>query len=489
MNPIELMKLKDTSRKNMLMTGTMGATFLAGIILSLMTGDYKTMILYGANALLLAGLYVLFNHMLQKPYSFPLLAIVSVYAFTAAGSYMNGGSIQVMMIVIFLAMFSAIQQNMRWFVTGYVLGWGVLLLNHFTAVNLAVKNAFSFGVLLYVLTGIIFMVIIRLTHEQFQKVTEYLVRSEKDAEFKALGKSILEERVAVIVDDITNVNERVQLNMSSQREMAATVEEMAKGGQAQAYQIADIAENAIATKQGMQKLFDTSSLLKRESEEANDVTLEGMQKLEHLTGDMNSLKDNIQELNQSFLTLSDKLKETNGFASMIKEIAEQTNLLALNASIEAARAGEAGNGFAVVAGEIRKLADMTGQTTERITGNLSELNKSSSRALIRMTESSENIEKNVTATAEVSSYFRQVASTLKNLDESLHDFTVLSKQVMGQSTVIETTTNDLAAIIEETSASLEEMSATIDTLTQGSEQIAGDIDAAAVHARGLTNDI
>ena len=83
-------------------------------------------------------------------------------------------------------------------------------------------------------------------------------------------------------------------------------------------------------------------------------------------GIITSLEDGIRDTFNSMSKLADKFKEVNDITNLISGIANQTNLLALNAAIEAARAGESGRGFAVVAEEVKKLAEITGNSTKDI---------------------------------------------------------------------------------------------------------------------------
>ncbi|MCA1031455.1 methyl-accepting chemotaxis protein [Bacillus timonensis] len=283
--------------------------------------------------------------------------------------------------------------------------------------------------------------------------------------------NLIQQNTMTITENVKNIRTQSEEQLHSFNEMNIAISEISSGMATQNEAATSITESVEQLNETVVHLVDSAKVVSTQTEDTFSASQNGRQSVELLLTKITEFQQSVGLLSNTMNGLVTKIQETNGFANSIQEIASQTNLLALNASIEAARAGDSGRGFAVVAEEIRKLSEVTSKTANQISKNLAEVNESTMSSQELMSDNAVKMDESVQMTKETMSVFEKIDQTVKELNEAVQQFEKITATIGSSSQSIETSVGDFAAIIEETTASLQEIAASIETHHSQNEQL------------------
>ncbi|GLY11865.1 methyl-accepting chemotaxis protein [Pseudobacillus badius] len=356
------------------------------------------------------------------------------------------------------------------------------------------------GIVISIFIGLMITKIIVNPIKQIQS----LMSRAEDGDFTVEGNYRSKDEIGQLVSSFNNminglkqiiktVSETSELVAASSEELSASAEQSSRAGESVSTNIEELAKGSSRQLRSVEestkiinemagyaeKITVHAEQVSQKVSQTSDMSSEGKQSIEKVMQQMNSINENVTGLGVSIKELSESSSEIGRINEVITAIAAQTNLLALNAAIEAARAGEAGKGFAVVADEVRKLAEQSAASAEQITNLIQIIQSNTGQTLQSMTSAATEVEAGLNVVQEAGESFEkieisihEVVSQIKDVASAINQLSSGTVQVADSMNVVRNVAEESAASNESVSTATKEQLVSMDEISTASATLA-----------------
>jgi twitching motility protein PilJ len=312
---------------------------------------------------------------------------------------------------------------------------------------------------------------------EFLTITSQIARGDMTLRGKvtsdALGNVV--DSVNYMLDNFCKVLERVRKAavdvQSSANEILIASEEMSSGAIQQDQEITNTSSAVEELTVSMKQVSNNAEASAEAARRALDAAEQGNRSVRDTLEGMQRIRSSVQATAKRIKALGDRSLEISEIVNVINDITEQTNLLALNAAIEAARAGEAGRGFAVVADEVRKLAEHSRNATKDIAALIKAIQAETNDAVVVMEEGTKEVEIGAKLADQAGKALEAISTVVRQSAELVQEISLASKQQVRGTEGVANAMQIISNITRQTSQGARQTARTVEQLVHMSEQL------------------
>jgi len=349
--------------------------------------------------------------------------------------------------------------------------------------DVLVANSRSNAIALFVITfvtllvtiGAVVFVVRKVVANPISRTREILVslahgdltrRMEVDSEddIGQMGRA-LNESIESLGNMISSVSVSAERIAAASEEFSATAAEQAQGAETQKDQTHQVATAMQEMSSTVQEVSENSNKAAQASRNAADTARKGGSIVEDTLAKMRAIADSVGQTATKVQELGKSSNQIGEIIGVIDDIADQTNLLALNAAIEAARAGEQGRGFAVVADEVRKLAERTSKATKEITQMIQSIQAETKSAVEAMQAGTQQVELGVESTTKAGNSLSEIIKTSEQVGDMVMLIATAATEQASATEEINSNIEQIAKIMQESAAGATESAKAVSDLS------------------------
>ncbi len=295
-------------------------------------------------------------------------------------------------------------------------------------------------------------------------------------ELSALGEALsysadLGGAAGSVADNAEAVARRVSDISSAVAQMTASIQEMDQN----LLNLATVVEQAVANTQEMSasivQVAGNAERVRSESNITDQQVREGRNEVLALSKGMGSISDTVADVVSEMQSLDHASRQIGEILGLIEEIADQTNLLALNAAIEAARAGEHGRGFAVVADEVRKLAENSASSTKQIGTLVADIQRRTSAVLERTARANTLVQNNAESARNVTQMIETISTRVTEVAQLVSEISIATTEQARASEELAKASEQMGAMTHEAAATMREQAITSNQILENVSEI------------------
>ncbi|MDF1509420.1 HAMP domain-containing methyl-accepting chemotaxis protein [Robertmurraya sp. DFI.2.37] len=290
------------------------------------------------------------------------------------------------------------------------------------------------------------------------------------------------EQVAASSEELSASAEQ---STRSSEHISETIQELAVGAEDQVKHIEESTGVINQINNSTQQIYENTQEVSKTVHQAAQMSGDGRKVITEVNEQMNFIDNKVTSLVESFNVLSARSKEIGNIIEVITNIAAQTNLLALNAAIEAARAGEHGKGFAVVADEVRKLAEESANSAEQISMLVAQIQRDTEETMDTVNNTTVEVKEGIAVVGEAGKTFTQIETAINGVVPQINQVSELIKELLTGTDHVYTSIVEVQGVSQEAASSTQSVTAATEEQLAAMEEIASSAHSLAYLAENL----